>query len=223
MDSYYGLDLRGNPGNPFLGMAGAQNWNFQLPGGLFQNLLPHPLSVVMEFLPEPVAVQASARFYRLLPHQAADELRVMLTTPSAGAFVTVSMAASPKFQTLQVYGTHGALHLDFTYKLLRLQRNLPGVPKALHKLAANLSWGRRIIQQNLAMAWSHARKKWVHYDGMQRLIAEFYACARLGLPSPVPPQEALRVIEVMDETWRQIGPQGLPAKRNGAGATAPVA
>lgn len=205
LDSFYGFDLRSNPGNPLLGRSGASNWNFQLPGGLFQNLVPHPLSVVVEFLSGPLEVKAIARGYRLLPHQSSDELRVMITTPTAGALVTVSLAASPKFQTLRVHGTHGTLELDFTYKLLRWYRNKPGIPSSIYKLLSNVLWGFKIIIRNLEIVYKYMMKKWIHYDGMERLIAEFHFAARNGSNGPIPNEESLRVTQVMDEAWRQIG------------------
>lgn len=215
MDSYYGFDLRGNPGNPLVGPDAASNWNYRLPGGLFQNLLPHPLSVVVEFLPDPVEVAAFARSFNFLAHQPAEELRVILTSERAGASVALSLASSPRFHTLMIYCTHGAVQIDFVYKLIRVHRSVSGIPKGLQRLAGNLGWGGRIITRNLEIVWKHARGTWVHYDGMGRLIAEFHAAARDGGVAPIGEHEALRTLGVMDETWRQIGRQDIGAVRRG--------
>jgi predicted dehydrogenase/nucleoside-diphosphate-sugar epimerase len=215
MDSYYGFDLRGNPGNPLLGPDAASNWNYRLPGGLFQNLLPHPLSVVVEFLPDALEVDAHARSFNFLAHQPSDELRLFLTSARAGASVTVSLASSPRFQTLMVYCTNGAMQLDFVYKLVRVYRSVPGIPRALQRLAGNLRWGGRVIGRNLEIAWKHSRGTWVHYDGMGRLIAEFHASVLAGTKAPIGEPEALRTLSIMDETWRQVGRQDIGAVPRG--------
>ncbi len=215
MESYYGFDLRGNPGNPLLGPDASSNWNYRLPGGLFQNLLPHPLSVVVEFLSDPVEVTAFARSFNFLAHQPTDELRVILTGARAGAAVTVSLASSPRFQTLMVYCTHGAVQLDFVYKLVRVHRSISGIPRPLQRLAGNLRWGSRIIGRNLEVAWKHARGSWVHYDGMGRLIAEFHTGVLDGTGAPIGEPEARRTLLIMDETWRQIGRQDIGAVPHG--------
>lgn len=215
MDSYYGFDLRGNPGNSLVGPDAASNWNYRLPGGLFQNLLPHPLSVVAEFLPDSLEVAAHARSFNFLANQPTEELRIMLTSGRAGASVALSLASSPRFQTLMIYCTHGAVQIDFVYKLIRVHRNVPGIPKGLQRLGGNIGWGGRIIARNLEIVWKHARHTWVHYDGMGRLIAEFHAAALDGGAAPIGEAEALRTLSVMDETWRQIGPQDAGAVPHG--------
>jgi predicted dehydrogenase/nucleoside-diphosphate-sugar epimerase len=207
VDSYYGFDLRGNPGNPLLQPDAGGNWNYSLSGGLFQNLLPHPLAVALEFTPGPVSVRALARFFGVLAHQPNDELRLMLQTPSTCGLVTVSLASSPKAQTLQLYGTKGNVFVDFTHKLVIRQSHLSRMPRAVSRLVLNLRWGTAILASTARMTWRVARKKWVHYDGMERLFREFYRALRENRPVPVTPEEGIRVMELMDETWRQIGPQ----------------
>ena len=164
---------------------------------------------MVEFLPDSVEVDANARSFNFLANQPADELRIFLTSARAGASVTVSLASSPRFQTLMVYCTKGAVQVDFVYKLVRVFRSVPGIPRALQRLAGNLGWGGRIIGRNLKIAWKHARGTWVHYDGMGRLIAEFHSAILSETGAPIREREALRTIEIMDETWRQVGRQDV--------------
>ncbi len=53
------------------------------------------------------------------------------------------------------------------------------------------------------------RKRWTPFDGMELLIREFYGALQRGEEPPVGPEEALAVMRVMDETWRQIGPESV--------------
>ena len=223
VESYYGFDLGGNRGNPLMQPDAGGNWNYTLPGGLFQNLLPHPLAVALEFLPEPAEVRALARFFGVLAHQPQDELRVFLETPSTCGIVTVSLAGSPKAQTLQLYGTKGSVFVDFTHKLVIVQRHLARMPRAVSRLVLNLRWGGAVLGGTFRMTWKVARKKWVHYDGMERLFREFYRSIREQKAAPVTPEAGLRVMRIMDETWRQIGPQTNVAVKKMIGRPAPVA
>ena len=209
VDSYYGFDLGHNRSNRLMLPGGGRNWTFELPGGLFQNLLPHPLSVALDVLGEPQRISAHARFFRVLPHQPADELRVLLETPRATGLVTVSLAASPTFHTLTLYGTQGTLRVDFPNKILTPLIHQRHVPKAVSRLAMNLGSGWKLIRGTLSMASKVARKKWVHFDGMGTLIGEFHAAIQEDRPTPVTTQDALRLMRVMDTTWEQIGRQNL--------------
>lgn len=209
VDSYYGFDLGNNRSNRLMLPGGERNWTFQLPGGLFHNLLPHPLSVALDILGEPIRTYAHARFFRILQHQPMDELRILLETPEAGGLVTVSLAASPKFHTLTLYGTKGSLLVDFAHKLLIPQIHRAHIPKSVSRLLMNMRWGMNLVQGTLGMGWKVARNKWVHFDGMDTLIHEFHSAIQEGRPSPVAPQELIRLMRVMDKTWEQIGPQNV--------------
>ena len=207
VESYYGFDLGGNRGNSLMQPDAGGNWNYALPGGLFQNLLPHSLAVALEFVPEPTNVRALARFFRVLAHQPNDELRVFLESPSTCGLATVSLAASPKNQTLQLYGTKGIAFADFTHKLVIVHRHIPRLPRPLSRLLLNLHWGWAIIAATLKMTWKFMRKRWVHYDGMERLFREFYFAIEKNQPAPVTGEDGLRLMRIMDETWLQVGPQ----------------
>ena len=209
VDSYYGFDLGNNRTNRLMAPGGERNWTFKLPGGLFQNLITHPLSVALDILGEPTKSQSHARFFRILPHQPMDELRILLETPEAGGLVTVSLAASPKFHTLTIYGTKGSLMIDFAHKLFVPQIHKAHIPKSLSRLLMNMAWGMKVVRGTLRMGWKIGRKKWIHYDGMKTLIREFYSAIQEDRPSPVSPQELIRLMRVMDTTWEQIGPQNI--------------
>lgn len=209
VDSYYGFDLGSNRNSRLMLPGGERNWTFQLPGGLFHNLLPHPLSVALDILGEPTRSYASARFFRILPHQPMDELRILLETPEAGGLVTVSLATSPKFQTLTLYGTKGSLLVDFAHKLVVPQIHREHIPKSVSRLLMNASWGMNLLYGTLGLGWKVVRNKWVHFDGMDTLIHEFHSAIQESRPSPVTPQELIRLMRIMDKTWEQIGPQNV--------------
>jgi len=213
VDSYYGFDLGSNRSNRLMLPGGENNWTFQLPGGLFQNLLPHPLSVALDVIGEPISSYAHARFFRILPHQPMDELRILLETRDAGGLVTVSLAASPKFQTLTVYGTKGSLLVDFAHKIVVPQIHLSHVPKSVSRLIMNMRWGTSLIRGTLRMVWQVLRKKWIHFDGMNIMIREFYSTIQENRPSPVDPADLLHMMRVMDKTWEQVGQQNVFSRK----------
>ncbi len=95
VESYYGFNLGDNPASRYMAPGGEKHWCFELPGGFYQNLAPHPLCLALEALGEPTRISAHARYGRVLPHAPTDELRVMLETESASGLVTVSLAAEP--------------------------------------------------------------------------------------------------------------------------------
>jgi len=209
VESYYGFNLGGNPRSRYMMPGGEKHWTFELPGGLYQNLLPHPLCLALELLGPLDSVQAHARYGRVLPHADSDELRILLQTPRASGLVEVSLAASPRFQYLRVSGTKGCLTVDLLNKWVLTDRVMKGVPKAISRALANLGHGWTMAAGTLGGMVKVLTKRWTPYDGMGILIREYYAALQEGRESPVTAAEAIDAMEVMDEVWTQIGPEAV--------------
>jgi predicted dehydrogenase/nucleoside-diphosphate-sugar epimerase len=205
LESYYGFDLGNNLGSRYMLPGGDKHWTFGIPGGLYQNLAPHPLSVALEVMGKPTKIQATARYGRVLPHQETDELRIFLESDRMAGLVTVSLAASPRHQYLHIYGTKGTLFVDLLNKWLVLQAQHRGIPKSISRALMNLSQGWAVIWGTLWGTVKTLWGKWDPYEGMHLLIREYYAALVEGREPPVREDEALAVMDVMDETWRQIG------------------
>ena len=206
IDSYYGFDLGSNPNCRYMAPGGGDHWTFDLPGGLFQNLAPHPFSIMLDLLGVPDEVHATATYGRILPHGSRDELRVMVRKGEAAGLVTVSLAAAPRHQYLIVYGTGGALRVDLLNQWLSLETAGGGLPKPIARAMFNLRYGRTMISGTLRGMVKVLTRRWSPFDGMGILIREFYNAVADGAPPPVTAADGIRVMELMDETWRQIGP-----------------
>jgi len=206
VESRYGFDLGHNPGSRYMLPGAEKHWTFALPGGLFQNIAPHAIYPALEIVGPPRRVRAAARYGRVLPHATKDELHIFLDSASAGAHVTVSLAASPRLQYLQVFGTDGVLRVDLLNKWLTVQRVMRGVPKPIARALMNLREGFTSVAGTVRGTAKVLMKRWTPYDGMELLVREFYRALQSGEEPPVSREEALAVMDVMDETWRQIGP-----------------
>jgi len=205
VEAYCGFDLGSNPASRYMVPGSERHWTFRLPGGLFQNLAPHPLSLALDFLGPPVRVQAHARYGRVLPHAATDELRVLLETEDASGLVTVSIAASPRLEYLNLYGTRAVVQVDLLNQWVVVQKVLRGVPKPISRAMMNLRQGLTLIGGTLSGMGRVLMKRWSPYRGMEILIREYYASIQERRPPPVSLEEGVRVMEVMDQVWDQVG------------------
>ncbi len=206
-ESYYGFNLGDNRASKYMMPGGREHWTFGLPGGLLQNLAPHPLCLALDVLGPEVRTTAHARYGRVLPHAPADELRVLLESEEASGMVTVSLAVSPRFQYLNVLGTRGSVFVDILNQWLVRQRVLRGVPKPVSRALLNVAQAWTILRGTLGGMLRVLRRRWTPYVGMETLIREFYASVQEGREPPVTAEEGVRVMEVMDAVWRIIGEQ----------------
>jgi predicted dehydrogenase len=206
VESYYGFDLGNNPDSRYLLPGGDKHWTFDLPGGLYQNLASHPLSLALDVLGKPSKISAHARYGRVLPHAPTDELRIVLETPRASGMVVVSLAASPRSQFLTVYGTKMTLSVDILNKWIIAQGTIKGLPKPISRALMHVKHGTTILGGTLSSFFKVLRGSWTYTDGMAILIRDF--CASIhdnSRPAPVTADEGLATMEIMDEAWRQIG------------------
>ncbi len=212
LESYYGFDLGHNRASRYMLPGGGDHWTFRIPGGLFLNLAPHPLCLFLDVLGPPTKISAHSRWGRILPHANSDELRIMLETGNASGVVSVSLAASPRFQTLALYGTEMCLFVDFLNKWVVRYATLGGLPKPISRALMNVQHARTLLGGTLSGMVKVFTKRWTPYDGVGILIGEFYRSILTGEPAPVTGEDGLRTIEILDEAWRQIGPLEAPGK-----------
>jgi len=209
VESYIGFDLGSSMASRYMAPGGEKHWTFELPGGLYQNLAPHPLCLVHELLGEPTEVHAYARYGRVLPHAPSDELRILLQTPNAFGLASVSVAASPRLQYLTIFGTRMIVFVDLLNKWLVSRKVMRGVPKPISRAMMNLRHGSTVLWGTLKGMLKVLSKRWSPYDGMDTLIREFYASLQSGQAPPVSAEEAIGVMDVMDQVWRQLGAEKL--------------
>lgn len=212
VESYYGFDLGSNPQSRYFSHA-YDHWAYHLPGGLFQNLLDHPLYLLLEFIPNPVQIASMAREVGILPTGVPDELRMLIGDGKVMGQVVVSMAATPRFHYLTLLGTRGSVHVDLLNKRLvhYRQRN---VPKPISRALMNLEEGWTIIRTTLSNTLKVVRHRFTPYDGTRVLIHKLYESIERGTPPPVSAERGLQVMEIMDSLWKGIGYPSL----SGSGA-----
>jgi predicted dehydrogenase len=195
-------------GGPFgaLLMADAGHWIHRLPGGLAQNNLSHPLSLVLPLLGgTATGVRAIGRRLRAerfgdVRDAFHDELRVLLEGPRATAAVQFSCRARPAQLSLTVYGTRRTALVSLDARTLRVVdgSRMPGP-------FAKVDWarrdaaeaGRELVRRTRDLAFARLH----YFEGLRALLGAFYAAVAGDAPPPIPLADARATAEVMDRTF----------------------
>ncbi|MGC9158931.1 MAG: Gfo/Idh/MocA family protein [Terracidiphilus sp.] len=207
LESYIGYDLAGE-----FGMAlkrDPEHWVRHLPGKLFQNVIDHVLNKIVPFLEDdqPLihavawcgeSVSAGNGSDELL-----DELRVILRGARTSAYATFSAHARPVGQTLRFYGTKNTAHADFMARTVVLERKQP-FPSAVGRLIPPFLTARDYFRQGVRNVGSFSHARFHFFDGMRRLLTEFYQCIETDAAPPIPYAEILRVAAMMEEIFAQV-------------------
>lgn len=205
VESYIGYDLGGEFGLAL--QRDPAHWVHQLPGKLFQNVMDHVLNKITPFLDdEQPFIKAIAWRGEAGAGELLDELRVIIQGARTSAYATFCAHARPVGQTLRVYGTKNTAHADFAARTVVLERK-QGFPSALGRLFPPFLTAKDYLGQGLKNVNSFSHARFHFFEGMRRLLSEFYLSIERDSPPPIAYEEILRVSAMMERIFQQVYPE----------------
>jgi predicted dehydrogenase len=213
VETFEGFSL-GSPDNPYVQPGAADHWVHRLPGGVFQNLAPHPVYLLLAFLDPPKQLHAVALKTGRVPTSFADELRVLVASDNGLGSFGVSLSVQPFMKYALVAGTEGTIRVNLSTNSLTLSRNRD-LPRALQRGMLGVDEATQLLGGTAANAWQVARGRLKSYPGLGILVERFYRSIEDGSPAPVDGAAGLEVVRVLDQVWEQVG--SAPARLAAAG------
>ncbi len=205
-ESVMGYNLAGPFGAVVMGDPA--HWVHTLPGGLAQNNLSHPLSLVLPFVPdEKPLVSAHGRRLRVkrfndVRDRFPDEIRVTLLGRSTTASLLFTCRARPLQLYATLHGTQACATASIDSRTVRVVRgaSMPGPFARVQWAYRDHSETKREWRRNVA-GLVHARLHF--FDGMHELIRRFYLAIHGSGDMPIPMAEALRTTRILEEIFTQ--------------------
>jgi predicted dehydrogenase/nucleoside-diphosphate-sugar epimerase len=189
LESYYGFNLA---------QTSERQWVTNLPGGVFQNLAPHPLSLILHFLHDPLELQVSSLTTGTLGWHVPDELRVLMKGRDVLGTLSISLGVKPHLNFLRIYGSRAVLHVDLANMILSVER-LRQLPKAAARGLMNVEHGAQIALGAVENAMKLILKRIKPYQGLGNLINRFYESIERGDEPPVTGEAGRRVVQVFEQ------------------------
>jgi len=210
VESHYGYDLAGEYGAAL--KRDPDHWVHRLPGKLFQNVLDHVLNKITPFVEDQqpfiqaIAYRGDAGRVDTEPGDLLDELRVIIRGARTSAYATFSAHARPVGHTLRVYGTKNTAYVDFMARTVVLERKQT-FPSALGRLVPPFAVAKDYLQQGFKNLNSFSHSRFHYFDGMRRLLSEFYLSIERDSAPPIAYSEILRVSSMMERVFEQVYPE----------------
>ena len=176
-------------------------WLYELPGGIFHEVCPHPVYLHMEFLKVlQVDSAISKQIGSDLPMPPID-LCVLFAGESGFGYMSLSTTTSPKIRILTVRGTDMTIHVNMANNtLVKFRRDGFGgkVPKALE----NLDHILQLLSKTITNTLGTLRGRRTTGHGV--LIEKFYESIRKGVDPPVTGEDGRAVVAVLDQIWAKL-------------------
>lgn len=211
VESYYGLNTN-IPAFRDYPQPNVLPWLYRLPGGVYQDFLPHAIYPVIEYTGTPRAISVMHRSTGVLPQQLPDEIRILINGERAFGTVTVSFAAKPHLHFIRVYGTEGMVEVDIN-TMTTTVHGVSSLPKAAQKATYNIEDSLQKSRSTVSNVCQFVTGKLKPYQGMMALIHSFYDAIKNGTPAPVSKTRAIDVVETMDTVFQQMHYEPLKHER----------
>jgi predicted dehydrogenase len=210
LESSIGYDLGGEFGTAL--RQDPEHWVHRLPGKLFQNVMDHVLNKITPYIDDDkpfiqaIAWCGEAGVGGNGRGELLDELRVVIRGTRTSAYATFSAHARPVGQTLRFYGTKNTAHVDYAARTVVLERK-QAFPSALGRLFPPFLVAKDYLRQGLSNVSSFRHAGFHFFEGMHRLLNEFYLSIENDAPPPISYEEILRVSAMMERIFEQIYPE----------------
>jgi len=181
-------------------MLNREHWCHKLPGGIFGEMLPHPLYLATAFLGR---LEASTVYCRKLSSYdwlAADELRVILEGENSVATIIASVNGPRTTTALDIFGTKASLHVSISNGVLirytgsridHFSRGLENIRTAYQWLADTASIALRVALRR-------------YHTGHYHLIERFIESLQNNTELPVTAEEGREVMRLYQAITSQI-------------------
>jgi predicted dehydrogenase len=177
-----------------------EHWCHRLPGGIFGEMLPHPLYLAQAFLGE---LEPAAVYSRKLSNRdwlLAEELRVVLGGRNSLVTITESVNWPDDFMLLDIFGTKMSLHVDLWGLVLtryavamggRFARGRQNLELGFQRLAGTAGTTARVISGRF-------------HSGHFSLIRRFLESVRSGIGIPVTVEEAREAVRLYQAVTAKV-------------------
>jgi 2-alkyl-3-oxoalkanoate reductase len=198
-------------------------WDHTYDWGIFENLMPHPLSLLCRLLHDPGDPSVVGLNVGRVREAAVEEVRVII--PAANALGELSFSlATPEANRLELVGTTGRILVDFDAMIV-LSWGENGLPTAVNRFGRNFVTAAKLADASAAVAAGLVTGRIKRYMGIRALVAAFYQSLSSGAPMPVAPEEALVNVSLMEqirEACRHLAKRRVASGRvQGRDAAAP--
>jgi len=173
-------------------------WIQSLPGGVLFDLMPHPVSILLQFIEEPLHICATGGNNGSNTHGGLNEIRAFFIGTDVTGFLSVSLGARPDGMAVHLYGTKMSIHVHLPNMTLITckQRH---VPRAVSRVLENLEYATQLLSCTLINGFKFALGKMAAPDGIGSIIDRFYHSIETNTEPPVTGDDGRAVVKVCTE------------------------
>lgn len=200
VDVHYTFDLKKNL-DPYTYNDSHTHWAYSLPGGPLQDLAPHPISLLLGFIGEPVKIWPVSKNKGIMPMGLPDELKVLVDAGDKTGFISMSFGTKPDdLIAIDIYGTEMTVNVNLSNMTFFIQKT-KNVPKKISKNLDNLDRSAKLVTGTFTSTLKFLTGGIPAIKGAAPLIGRFYESLRNNEEPPVAGTNGKSVVAFISEIW----------------------
>ena len=185
------------------------HWAYRSKGGILQNMVDHPASVVIDALDRVDHWQYQVAWRNLLLYDQPDLLHLSLQNDDQIGSFTLSLGHGNGHRIANYYFERGTVTVDMTRQLFSVIRG-SGPPGAVKKLLTGLSTAHALAWGTFSNVWKVATGRLRSSPGIFNLVENFYATIDGRESSMIRDGVTTQMTSILDDLWSSINAMRVP-------------
>jgi predicted dehydrogenase/nucleoside-diphosphate-sugar epimerase len=199
-ECYYSIDLN----DPELNEPVGLHWSYELPGGIMQNNLTHPLYLVLDWIGKAKKITTGARQFGSLPQGVTDHIDVFIKGARANGNITITVSPKHENYYLKLFFDKGTVTVDFITQMFTIDK-VNRLPRAVNRVVVNFNRSKQLSFGSIRNVVDFLRKKLVTYYGIKNIIDSFYGWVIRNNIPPVSREMSLDVCRAEEIIGKNSG------------------
>lgn len=188
--------------NPDMYEEGAEycHWSYRLNGGPVEDLIPHPASLLMEYISDIEDVKSVMINNGKIPEPWPDEVRIVVNSGKILGCIGISLNEKPDKITLTLRGTQGYILSDLYTDSIIINRK-SALPRPIARGLYGFNLASQYLKGALGNIFKFASGRIDKTNGREQLISDFFDALKTGKETPISLRKCLNVMELTNSVW----------------------
>ncbi len=191
------------------------HWAYKLRGGILQNMVDHPLSLVLSVMDPVEEHSLHVNRRNVLPFDCPDLLQLGLRNHHQVGSLTLALGHGCNERRALFILEGGSIVIDMGRQLFSCTRG-KGPQNFIRKALSGIAEGYAYAGGTLGNMYLGVRGKLARDPGIANVMANFYASVEKGSPLVVRHEMVSGMTRLLDTIWDEIGYQPVPREMEAA-------
>jgi len=201
----------GSWGNSAIPYADPYHWAYNLKGGVLQNMIDHPLSLVLSFMDEVKSFKMTSLAKNVLPNGIKDMIQVTLYNDDQIGTVFLSLGHGCSHRSAELLFEGGEIKMDLGKQLYNC---IKGTDRQnfLKKAFSGISEGNSYVFGTIKNFYDALTGKLQKDPGISNTLKNYYNAIVNNESLIVPQSLIMQLTSILDKIWNEIESQNVSKK-----------